>query len=107
VSGDVLKASTNQAMLLIKSLDTNAHLGYSEWTGQWYVSARIDIGGDGVLRGGSEHRNTPDEAVSAYLSWLTDVDVDHYLVTSNPRRHWRWNGAAFAEQIHTYKEAQP
>jgi len=98
--------SINQTMLLIKSIDLRAHLEFSEWTKQWYVEARIDIGGDGLLSGGSEHRDTPQEAVVAYMERLCEIDLDHYLVTNaggDARRHWRWNGAAFAELPYTYK----
>lgn len=92
----------NQAMLQIKSLDSSAHIEFSEYTDKWYVSTRISIGGDGFLRGITEHRDSPEEAVHAYLAALQRVDehdLDHYLVTThrNGRRHSRWNGAAFAE----------
>lgn len=91
-------------MLMIKSLDSEASLHFSEHTSQWYVSARIDTGGDGLLSGIVEHASTPHDAVDAFFCRLTNVDRDHYLVTgySDTRRHWRWNGAAFVELVHTY-----
>lgn len=95
----------DQAMRLIQSLDSAAHIDYSVWTGGWYVSARVNIGGNGFLRGITEHRGTPEDAVFAYLARLQDVNydtLDSYLVTESAskhrRRHWRWNGAAFVEQ---------
>lgn len=89
-----------RAMLLIQTLDPNAHIGFSDITGQWYVSAHIEIGGDGFLSGGTEHRDTPEDAVRAYLAHLTSIDLGRYLVTKfdGQRRHWRWNGAAFREE---------
>lgn len=87
-------------MLLIKSLDNDASLLLSEWTGQWYVSARIEMGDGAILTGGTEHRDTPTEAINAYMDWLTSVPIGKYLVIHayHPeRRHYRWNGAAFAE----------
>ncbi len=91
---------TTRTMLLIKSLYNDAHVALSEYTGQWFVSARIDIGGDGLLTGGKEHRDSPQEAVAAYMEWLTSVPYDKYLVVNGGRenrRHYRWNGGAFAE----------
>ena len=91
---------TTQAMLLIKTLDNDARLLLSDYTGQWYVSARIEMGDGVILEGGCKHRGTPQEAVAAYMGWLTNVPVDKYLVTHayhDNRRHYRWNGAAFAE----------
>lgn len=91
---------TTRTMLLIKSLYNDAHLALSEYTGQWFVMARINIGGDGLLTGGTEHRDTPQEAVAAYMDWLTNVPRDKYLVVNDGRenrRHYRWNGAAFTE----------
>jgi len=91
-------------MLQIKSLDNGASLCFSEYTGKWYVSANIEKGGDGVLIGISEHEVSPTQAVESYFTVLTTVDLDdHYLVTHSlddgKRRHWRWNGAAFAEAL--------
>ncbi len=94
----------NRAMLLIKSLDVDAHLEFSEWTDQWYVSARIQTGGDGLLTGITEHRATPEAAVYAFVDRLRSVGIggDMVLIThSNDavrRRHYKWNGAAFVEQ---------
>jgi hypothetical protein len=86
------------AMLQIKSLDDGAVIEYSEWTHQWYVTAKVEISDGALLSGITEHERTPDLAVLAYIDRLRAVDysdVDHVLVTRNPREHWRWNGAAF------------
>jgi uncharacterized protein YktB (UPF0637 family) len=92
-------------MLIIKALDDDAHLEYSEYTRQWFVSADIDIKSDGCLIGVVEHADTTDEAVGAFLARITHIKQDELIVTralKDDRRHWRWNGAAFAEQRWTY-----
>lgn len=97
-------SNVNEAMLTILSLDRDASLLLSPWTRQWYIQARIEVG-DGVsLTGICEHRDSPEEAVFAYLDALKEVDqgdFDHFLVSNamnrEKRRHWRWNGAAFTE----------
>lgn len=93
--------SPTHMMLLIQSLDPHASLLLSKWTRKWYVSARIEISDGVMLRGGAKHRDTPVEAIYAYLEWLIDVPSDEMLVTRasyDDRRYWRWNGAAFAEE---------
>ena len=91
----------DRKMLQIKSLDSDASICFSEYTGKWYVSANIEEGGDGVLVGICKHRATPEAAVDAYFDHLRTVDIDHYLVTrpfdGENRRSWKWNGAAFQE----------
>ncbi len=90
-------------MLQIKSLDRNASLGFSEYTGKWYVLADIQIGGDGMLVGVNQHESNPADAVDSYFRALTSIPLDRYLVTGSlldgRTRHWRWNGAAFAEEL--------
>jgi hypothetical protein len=91
------------AMLIIKSLDPSASLELSEYTQQWYVSARIDISDGACLSGVTEHEDTPDVAVRAFLNRITEVgqhDHEHVLVTRfhGERRHHRWNGRAFVEE---------
>jgi hypothetical protein len=94
-------SNLDQKMLQIKSLDSSASIVFSQFTLKWHVSANIEVGGDGVLSGITEHESSPELAVGAYFKRLTTVDLDHYLVTSGyaerDRRHWRWNGAAFQE----------
>lgn len=94
MSGDV----RNQ-MLLLKALDSAASILLSQYTQQWYVSARIEIGDGVMLAGVAEHRDTPQEAVAAMFERLCDLGLDHYIAASpyGDRRNYRWNGAAFAE----------
>lgn len=90
--------SPEQKMLLIRVLDDNANIRFSDFTGRWYVESHVWIGDGAVLRGITEHERTPYEAVNAIFEELISVDwPTHYLVTENPRRRWRWNGAAFVE----------
>lgn len=89
-------------MLVIKSLDPSASLGLSEVTGRWYVSARIEIGGDGMLRSIGSHADSPQVVVAEYFDALVRAGENYpkqVLVTNaySNRREWRWNGAAFAE----------
>ncbi len=88
---------TKKSILIIKALDNDAHLEFSEFTGKWYVSALIEEGGDGVLIGFTEHCDTPDLAVEKFLLRLKTVPEGKYLVVNNfgQRTHYRWNGAAF------------
>lgn len=70
---------------------------YSSWTGQLYVSARIEVGGNGVLSGICEHRPTAQAALTAFARRLTEVSAPLYLVTdgnTDERRHWRYSAAA-------------
>lgn len=92
-------------MLLIKSLDPAAHLEFSEWTAQWWVSARIEVSNGAILTSLTSltsHRDTPETAVFAFLDNLRAIPVDQVLVTHSMdrkrRRHYRWNGAAFVEE---------
>lgn len=92
-----------RAMLLIKSLDPKANLEFSEWTQKWFVAADIEISDGCIIGGITEHRDTPDQAVLAFLARLQGVDygdLENVIVTNSlrpERRHWRWNGAAFVE----------
>jgi hypothetical protein len=89
----------DRQMLLIKSLDSGAALEFSEYTHQWFVMAQLHEGGDGSLRGSTEHRETPDLAVEAYFDFLCEHTLvsDHYIVSDayGERRHWYWNGVTF------------
>jgi len=85
--------------VIIKALDPNARIMWSEYTDQFFVQAQIDIG-DGALLGSIvEHRDTPDEAVLAFFARCSGVEQPEFLVTKyhGERRERRWNGAAFAE----------
>lgn len=97
--------SATEAMLLIKTMDNGAMLKLSEWTGKWYVEAQVEVSDGVVLSGVTEHEDSPEQAVHAYLARLAEVDVNDFgrvLVTrayaGDERRHWRWNGAAFANE---------
>jgi predicted acetyltransferase len=86
-------------MLQIKSLDNDASVRYSQYTHMWYVSANIEIGGDGLLSGIASHAESPQLAVEEYFKVITTVPIGYYLVTERGegRREWLWNGAAFFE----------
>lgn len=64
------------------------------------MNARIETSDGCILSGITEHRDTPAEAVRAFLTALKTVPLDQVIVTNGPagRRHWRWNGAAFTEE---------
>lgn len=87
-------------MLAIKTLDHCAHLCLSEYTGKWYVEAKVEISDGCILSGVTEHRETPAQAVRAFVDRLQAITLDEVIVAKpiGERRHYRWNGAAFAEQ---------
>ncbi len=90
--------NTEQKMLLIQSLDPEATVKVNE-NGYHYVSARIEVGGGGLLSSIKEIERSDHMAVSAFVEMVTHLPSDNYLVThyKGHRREWRWNGAAFAE----------
>ncbi len=90
----------DNAMLLINSIDSSASLRFSRFTRRWYVESKIEVSDGVILSGITEHRSTPADAVHAFLNVLQEVPLDKVLVTKamTERRHWRWNGAAFAEE---------
>ena len=71
-----------EAMLDIIEIAPNATILFSEFTHGWYVDARIEIGGDGLLSGVTEHRATPDTAVLAYHERLRSVRAPYYIATN-------------------------
>ena len=76
-------------------------LKFSESTGRWFASARIEISDGVILSSICEHRYDPSDAVEGFFAVLVAVqDPDHWLVTDSSdralRRHWRWNGVCFA-----------
>lgn len=90
----------DKQMLMIKSIDPGASLEFSDFTEAWFVNSSIWIYDDGALQGFSEHEETPELAVSVFLDKIKAVQGDEYLVTgfsTDSRRHYRWNGVAFAE----------
>ncbi len=63
--------------------------------GDWYVSAGMAQGGDGVLLGTYGNGATPEEAVDDHWRIYTDdMPHDKYAVAdrANPPRRGRWNG---------------
>lgn len=89
----------DRCMLLIKSIDNQAHIEFSEYTKKWYISARITIGNGSLLGGITEHRGTPETAVFAYFRRITGIRDDEFLSVGydDERRFYEWNGAAFKE----------
>lgn len=78
----------------IASLDGGASLKLRD-DGTWYVSARIEIGGNGVLMTPCSTGKTPEEAVEDEWANLTTLEPEQYLVVNSfqpDRRHFRWNG---------------
>lgn len=106
-----MRVQLDDAMRIIQSLDSDAHLCFSNFTGQWFVSARIEISNGALLQGIAEHRPTPEDAVYAYLAELQKIHIHQWeqvLVTRSmerERREWKWNGAAFAEQRQPIRES--
>ena len=89
-------------MRIIHVLDPNASLHLSEYTGKWYVSSQIHISNGALISGISEHRDSPEDAVSAHLARLVNVGPAEVVVTGENRnrggrRHWRWNGHAWTD----------
>jgi len=85
-------------MLIIKSLDNDASIQFSEYTSKWFVVAGLEIGDGMFLQGMTEHRETPEQAVAAYVERLRSVtELDRYIATRHPRHEYRWNGAAFVD----------
>lgn len=88
-------------MLTIKSIDPSARLDCSEYTQRWYVASRIEVTNGVFLSGVSEHRDTPEDAIDAFMGRLTSVPLRHAIVVNadrDNRRHYRWNGAGFTEE---------
>jgi hypothetical protein len=67
---------------------------YSDVTGEFYVSARIEVINGGILSSICEHRRTPQQAVIAFAERLKEVNAPSKLVTNaydrESRRHWRY-----------------
>lgn len=92
--------TVERAMLAIKTLDKDAFILLSEYTGLWYIGAKINVSDGIMMRGLTEHRSTPEQAVMAFLDALSSISLDEVVVAepAGERREYRWNGAAFAEQ---------
>lgn len=100
--------SATENMLLIKALAPSASLQLSTFTRKWYVDARIEISDGCMLSGVTEHRDTPDLAVLAFINTLMAIDSNQFdrCIVANAmvgeRRQYVWNGAAFAEVPHFF-----
>lgn len=108
-NADSVNLALNHAMLCIQTLDPDAHLDFSHFTGKWYLSSRIEISDGAILSSITEHEDTPEAAVFAYFDKLKWISLDEVIVAkpTGQRRHYRWNGAAFAEQYdHRLKELE-
>jgi len=98
----------DREMLHILSMDSRAHVGYSEYVHLWYVHLNLEKGGDGILRSvGGSHANTPEDAVHGCFEALKEIQptkeepwaviVKDAYESGGKRKHYRWNGACFAE----------
>ena len=77
--------------------------------GDWYVSARIEIGGRGLLVGAFGNGKSPQDAVEDHWRQLVD-EIDEngdYLIGGNPghTKVVRWNGFMWADASHLRKAA--
>lgn len=88
------------AMLHILALDPAATIAYSPFTEKWFVQAHIEISDGHIISGALAHVQTLALAPEAYLLNLQNISPDAVIVTHSwdpeRRRHWRWNGGAFA-----------
>lgn len=92
--------TADQAMLLIVALDPGASVRISDKTGAWFVMADVGVSDGQTVTSVCEHTDSPDTAILAYLERLMEVtDSKHWLLAKpyGERRHYRWNGATFAE----------
>lgn len=98
--------NVEQRMLAIKSLDPRASIHFSEYTGMWYVEARINVSDGCLLTSISGHRSTPVGAVAAFFDQLLAIRSSEVLVAhpAGARREYRWNGASFVEQYGSIRE---
>lgn len=91
---------SDEIMLMLQAISPDVSVLFSEYTRQWYVSARrLEVGNGMMLTGTAEHRDTVEQAVQAIFERLTNTAMDEYVVGEylGQRREYRWNGATFAE----------
>jgi hypothetical protein len=92
----------NETMLKLLALDPNIQLLFSMYTRKWYVHTRASVTNGTVVRGICEHRDNPWDAVLDFWWTLQTVtfEADERIVLGHDeeRRHFYWNGAAFAEE---------
>lgn len=83
--------TVKEAMRLIQELDPEAKIDFSTWSDKWYVTSRVYIGDGAVISSPTEHRETPQDAVYAYIEKLTNLRENEFLITHQPdRKEWRW-----------------
>jgi hypothetical protein len=79
----------------IRSLDCEAHLRMRK-PGDWYVSSRIEVGGDGILSGAYGDGTNPEEAVlETWNKFVTELKSGYFLVLhayTPKRKEVRWSG---------------
>lgn len=91
---------TNEQMLTILAIDPTANLLMSDFTAKWYMDSSCEISnGSGTTTGVTEHRDSPEAAITAVYNRLTEARHPKYIVSRHygEKRCYRWNGAAFAE----------
>jgi hypothetical protein len=62
---------------------------------RWHASLRVEIGGDGILRGIAGHGPTPQAAVDELWRNATNIPASLCLIVDaygDDRRKVRWNG---------------
>ena len=90
----------SQIMRAIRSIDPTAVITWSEYTGQFYVEAKIDISDGSVLTRCAEHRADPSEALRAYWQRIKTLTADETVAVragSADSREFRWTGFLWAE----------
>lgn len=68
-------------------------IDYSEYTGKFYVTARVEVSNGSFLRGVTEHRSTSQDAVIAYAERIMAVVAPEMVVVgafTPERQQWRW-----------------
>jgi hypothetical protein len=84
----------------IQSFDSEVQLRMRK-PGDWYVSSRIEIGGDGTLQGAYGNGTSPEEAVlETWDKFVTNLESGYFLVLgahTDRRREVRWNGFMWEE----------
>lgn len=77
--------TTNDEMRAILALDPEAKLLFSDCTGQWYVSGRFEISDGAFITAPTEHRATPEQAISAMFERLFKLKPLERLVVNGHR----------------------
>lgn len=91
--------SWEEKLAAIQSLTGDASLKMRR-PGNWYVNARMDLGGNGLLEGKYGNGATPEEAVENHWKIYTMLPPDRYVVVNgnfDGNRRLRWNGYMWRE----------